>query len=525
MKFSRCLESRNIAIPIALFLIALLFRLPRLFSLDVWFDEVVLLLQIKESFAGIWEFCKLDNFPPLYPWLLKIWNHFFPGINSLRFFSAVLGALTPLAAYFWGRAMSGGKTGLILGAFCAISLPLIYYSQMIRMYSLFPFFACLSLIGFFEGMRTNHWRYWILAGVANLCGFYTFLFMVFLIEAQIVVLILENRANWSKYLRPTVVHIPVFIIMALWLVPMLQRFRSVSHDFLELATPLVEFFKIWVFFGTAKVEFSGYYQVVLLLNLPLLLGFLFGLAKFPSDKKIRYSIILLGVPLLTVLILSALGRSIFFTRYFLFLMPVYAYIAVSGWLGFCRSSVKRLGISFVFVAAAAALLYYYIHFFDEHREYQFVGPQTGGTPTEGHPFSKIRDTLQREFQGGEAVIHFSHLAGRSFTFFTSIYYHQRALPEYLFSEVEIPDYFGSQYLKLGDRIRSLQDLQPTPKGIWLISLAPAQVFRMNFEQIIENPPLKWMKEESLFKQLHNAGFQPVETYSFGKVSLVHFRRG
>lgn len=524
MKFARYLESRSITIAAVLFLSALLLRLPRLFSLDVWFDEVVLLLQIQKTFIGIWELCKLDNFPPLYPWLLKIWNHFLPGVASLRFFSAVLGALTPPAAYFWGRTMGGKKTGLLLGVFCAISLPLIYYSQMIRMYSLFPFFACVSLIGFFEGMRTHQWRYWILTGAANLCGFYTFLFMIFLIEAQIVVLFWEYRSNWSRYIRPAVVHLPVWIIMALWLIPMLVRFRRVSHDFLELAAPSVELFKVWLFFGTAKVEFGGHYPAVLLLNLPLSVGFLFALAKFPSEKKIRYSIALLGIPLLTVLILSQWGRSIFFSRYFLFLMPVYAFMSIVGWLECRRPGLKQWGTSLVFVAAGAALLYYYVHFFAEHREYQFVGPQADRTPAEGHPFLKIRDTLQQEFQDGEAVIHFSHLAGRSFTFFTSIYYHQRSLPEYVFSEVEIPDYFGSQYLEPGDRIRSLQDIQPTPKGIWLISLAPAQVFQMNFDRLVENPPLKWMLEESLFRQLYEAGFHINETYSFGKVSLVHFRR-
>jgi hypothetical protein len=524
MKPVRYLESRSTAIPIALFLFALLLRLPRLFSLDVWFDEVVLLLQIQKTFAGIWEFCKLDNFPPLYPWLLKVWNHFFPGANSLRFFSAVLGALTPPAAYCWGRAMGGKKTGLLLGAFCAVSLPLIYYSQMIRMYSLFPFFACLSLVGFFEGIRTNQWRYWILAGAANLCGFYTFLFMIFLIEAQLIVLFWEYRTNWSRYIRPVVVHIPVFIIMALWLVPMLQRFRSVSHDFLELASPLVEFFKVWMFFGTARVEFGGVYPAVLFLNLPLCIGFLLGLTKFPSEKKIRYSILILVIPLLTVLVLSLSGRSIFFSRYFLFLMPVYAYVAISGWLGCRRQSLQRLGTALLFVSAVTALSYYYVRFFEEHREYQFVGPSADRTPAEGHPFTKIRDTLQREFQAGEVVIHFSHLAGRSFTFFTSIYYHRRALPEYVFSEEAIPDYFGSQYLETGDRIKSLQDIRPTPQGVWLVTLAPAQVFRTNFEQLIENPPLKWMQEESLLKQLYDAGFQEKDSYSFGKVSLVHFRR-
>jgi len=63
-------DDRKVAL--LLFLIAFAFRLPRLFKLDVWFDEAVILLESRRSFSQIWSYCKTESMPPLYFWLLKV---------------------------------------------------------------------------------------------------------------------------------------------------------------------------------------------------------------------------------------------------------------------------------------------------------------------------------------------------------------------------------------------------------------------------------------------------------------------
>ena len=163
-----------------LFIAALLFRLFRLFDLDVWFDEVAILLQLDMSFGEIWNFCKIENFPPFYPWIAKAWNYIFPGDQSLRLLSAIIGALVPPAAYFLGKEVKDQKFGILLGFACVVSLPLIYYSQVVRMYGLFVLLGCISYTSFIRGMKTNEWKYWVLTAFANLLAFYTFLFAVFI---------------------------------------------------------------------------------------------------------------------------------------------------------------------------------------------------------------------------------------------------------------------------------------------------------------------------------------------------------
>ena len=115
-----------------LFSLALGIRSVQLFSLDLWFDEVVLLFQVKMSYAQIWRFCQNENFPPLFPWLLKAWYSIFPGENSLRFFCALMGALTPPAAYFLGKEIQNRRLGWLLGLACVLSIALTVLAIVTR---------------------------------------------------------------------------------------------------------------------------------------------------------------------------------------------------------------------------------------------------------------------------------------------------------------------------------------------------------------------------------------------------------
>jgi 4-amino-4-deoxy-L-arabinose transferase-like glycosyltransferase len=506
-----------------LFAVALAIRLIKLNALDVWFDEVVLLFQIKMSFGEIWTFCQNENFPPLFPWLLKTWNGFFPGESSLRLFCALLGALTPAAVYFLGREVQDRRLGWILGALCVLSVTLVYYSQMIRMYTILPALACLSVTGFLRGVKTDRLGVWIFTAVVNLVGFYIFLFFLLLVFAESLALIWFRRKNLKLLFRPLIAHLPTMIVMLLWVGVMLQRYTDVKIFFLELELSK-EFFKTWVFFGTAKMDFGNSYLAVAILNIPLLLGFIAAVIFAPRKMQHLALLILFAVPILIALAISLAGQSIFFGRYFIFLLPLYLCLAVGGWLSLPRRSVQVAGVVAIFITMTWTLGYYFTHYLEaHHKEYNFAVPHEVNQPGDGHALSHANDYLQQHIAGDEVVIHCSNPVDRVFSFFPSIYYNQRSLREYLYSADRIPNYFGNQYMLPGDQIRSFQEIAPSTTGVWLVTFDPPQLLTDPAYRLAYQGRNLWLNQENLPQQLTEAGFTPQNTLTWGRVTVIHYR--
>jgi len=507
-----------------MFLLALILRCARLFDLDIWFDEVVLLFQIEGSFVDIWNYCKLDNFPPLFPWLMKLWSVFFPGENSLRVFSALLGSLTPPVAYLLGKELLDRKVGWLLGIVCCISAPLLYYSQMIRMYALFPFFTSLSLIGFLRGLKTNDWKYWILVSVTNLLSFYTFVFTLFLTLIEFIILFWLFRNKLSRLIRPITAHIPSFILILLWVVPLFNRFNELQKSFWLDPISLADFVKLWFFLGTGS-DFNNRYIVTFLLNLAFLAGFIAGMWSLKKSESLKITAAVFFGVILVVYLLSLLGQSFFYKRYFLFLLPFYLVIIIAGWTELPSTYLRKLGLVALFLSLLLTLSYYYIYYFDYHAEYfNSITNEIRPEKFDGHAISKTAKMIAEKIQEDEVIVHYSRPQLRSFTFFPSIYYQKRSLPEYIYSASEIPQYFGGQYLQEGDQIKSLSDFDLMPGGIWMVTLDSPETFsRFNTSKIFDLR-MSWIREENFVGEILGAGFFQQEISKIGAVSTIHFRK-
>jgi len=508
---------------ILLFLSALVLRCFRLFDLDVWFDEVVLLFQVKGSFADIWNYCKLDNFPPLFPWLMKLWSIIFPGENSLRVFSAILGSFTPPAAYLLGRELWGNRFGWLLGILCCFSPPLIYYSQMIRMYTLVPSLACLSIYGLLRAFETNYWRYWALTAISNLLGFYVFSFMLLLTMVEVVILIWKFKFKIKNIIRFLIVHIPVLFLISAWLGPLIFRYKHIKESFWIPPASKEELIKLWIFFGTGT-DFGDRYLIALLLNLPFLLGFIIGLRNLRNNASIRLVVILFISVIAIVYVFSLIGQSLFFKRYFLFLLPVYFGIVFSGWLKIKNKCLRNCGLYITLASLLLSVVYYYFDYYEYHAGWGFITPHTATERGEGHAISKAARILVDEIQENEVIVHYSSEPLGSFSFFPMIYYHNRSLPEYIYSRNMIPQYCGQQYLRPGEWIRTLQDLNPSPSGIWVVTMNPIEEFFLDADKSANEKGYRWMSEINLPIELKEEGFIKRETMHVGALIIVHMRR-
>jgi uncharacterized membrane protein len=519
-KRSRCAEVGILAV---LFLLAMAFRWPRLSSLDLWFDEVALLFQTKMSFAQIWIFCRDENFPPLYGWLLKAWGYIYTSDNWFRFLSTLLGALIPPAAYVLGREVHSRKLGLWTSPLLIASLPLIFYSQIIRMYSLWVLMACISYIGLILALKTNDWKYWVLMAAANLVAFYTFLITSIIIMSEILILILYYRKNLSRYFRFILSHLPAFLVMGLWCATLLQRYNKVGEyvtDHLHLGSML----NVWTYFGTGRA-FQYDKLSTILLNLPLLAGLLLGIPRWKKDQYVLVAGLILAIGSGVITAISLFGHSMFFPRYLLFLLPLYILLALYGWLELPWKRIRLTGLFLVSSVTLSALIVFYFHYIEVNEVFRYEGQFTSIPGDDGRSISRLARILSDSLKPGEVIVHYTNPDVRqtTFSFFSSLYYHNRSLPEYIYSTKPVPIYCGGQYIHAGEWIKSVQDFKSPPTGIWVVTLnrppklldyssPESQAFR------IRHP--RW--RDDLPQELYNAGYRYHEVITDYSLSAIHF---
>lgn len=508
---------------VLLFFIALGVRLVRLFDLDLNFDEVVLLFQIDKSFAGIWNACKADNFPPLFPWMLKIWGSVCRTDAWFRLFAALLGATAAPAAYFLGKEIFNRRLGWLPGLGTALSVSLIAYSQFVRMFSLQPLLAVLSVFWFIRALRSNRWIYWLLTAVTNLIGFYIYIFTIFLFAGELLVLIVYYRLDIKRYFRPFIASIPFFIGVMIWLIPALTRYAAMqSEGFWTVPFAPEEAIKVWVFLGTGN-DFRNHYLLTYLLNLPLLIGFVLGLIYSLKNEALRIVIAIFAVVGFILIATSFFGQSFFSKPYFIFVLPFYLTVVFAGWLNVKKVLWRRIGWIYLGLSFIVALSYYYYDFYLTKEFWGFVRPRPYAEANEGHCLTTMVKDLAARLGKGDVIVHYSDPDNRFRSFFPAVYYDHRVFPEYIYSQKELSQFNGRQYEQPGDRITSLQDLQPLPKGIWLVTLVDADDFFDKDVLAGRKHPL-WVYQENFPGELAAAGYHVAEKIHHGGLTALYYVR-
>jgi uncharacterized membrane protein len=520
-KLLRYIERDSVAL-LALFILALITRLIRLFSLDLGFDEVVLLFQADHTFGEIWNLCKLDNFPPLFPWLVKLWLKIDPSVSWFRLLGALLGSLTPPAAYLLSKEILNKRTAWVVGIATVLSVSLISYSQMVRMFCIQPYFVLLSIFWFIKALQTGKFRYWMLTCLMNLLGYYVYIFMIFIFAGEFLVLLSVNKFNWKKYQVPFIAHIPFFIGVVIWLIPVLQRLDSAKEGFWVPPLSGIEYILVFIFWGTGS-DFRNSYFITAILNLSLFSGFFLGIVTLRKNFGLKVVLVIFITVILLLSSTALLGQSFFERRYLLYLLPLYLIIVCAGWQNQNSTVWRQIATGFVIISLILSLCYYYVDYYQMHSYYAFIRPLPKAEPGEGHFLSDVVNQVATQIDSSEVIIHYLNPPSRIRTFYASVYYHHHRFSEHLYSKSEITQYNGRQYLEPGAWIKTLYDLNPLPEGIWLITLDNPEFF--SDPQILTGAkPPRWISQENLPLEMINEGYQQVNLTTRGNVSAIHYRR-
>jgi len=169
-----------------------LVRCHRLDEISYWFDESFCWKMITFSWSELWGRVALDNHPPLYFFLLKLWvTAFGDSAVAMRSLSILCGTLTILGAFALVRQVQASANlqpdpvpAFVAAGLVALSPAQIDWSQQVRMYSLGACLALWSSWCLLRVLTRPEWRssvgYVLLASALT----YTHYYGLFIVVAQ-----------------------------------------------------------------------------------------------------------------------------------------------------------------------------------------------------------------------------------------------------------------------------------------------------------------------------------------------------
>lgn len=164
----------SVAIPVALFVAAVLLRFYQLGAESFWFDEIIMVHVTNQDTASLLSQLFSSARAPLYPLLGHLWIQLFGTSEAaVRSLSAVCGSISVPLMFVVGRRLFNEKVGIISAAVMLLSPFQVYYAQEFRYYALTTLIALLSILALVEALDTGKWLTFVLFGLTGVAMFYT----------------------------------------------------------------------------------------------------------------------------------------------------------------------------------------------------------------------------------------------------------------------------------------------------------------------------------------------------------------
>lgn len=157
-----------------------LLALPTMGKASIWFDEAFSAYISHFSFADIAKYTALDVHPPVYYWLLKLWQiPFGSTATSVRSLSLVFAGIAVIFGFLLVRRLFGRKAAVLSLLFMMLSPMLLRYSREARMYTLDAAIVLAATYTYVVALKSRRWAPWIVYGLLVTLGMWTHYFTVF----------------------------------------------------------------------------------------------------------------------------------------------------------------------------------------------------------------------------------------------------------------------------------------------------------------------------------------------------------
>jgi len=323
---------RDVAVAVALILLAAVLRAPLLLNTFVDHDEIstVWISLAPTLDEARWRMF-LEGNPPLLFAMLGAWARFFQGDSMImQRLVAVWASLLALPlVYVLGRRLGSAALGLVAMALLAVNPFLLAFSPLVRQYALVVCLSALSLVALTGALRGNRWG-WPLVALVNVALVYTHYYGVWLVAAEGLYLLLAalRSRKWRAFVGQGLAACGVpALALAPWLLYALPRQSTTVANIWDKIerwpNPLQVVANAWVAFtvgiavdGRIGAVLAGVVAVALLVALvvgrpplpPLLVVVTLGTLTFGALVVLRapyYSSRYFAVALVPVLMLVA----------------------------------------------------------------------------------------------------------------------------------------------------------------------------------------------------------------------------
>lgn len=152
-----------------------------------WFDEIITVSIAQKPLREMWTYLAAENHPPLHYYLVHGWMALFgPGEIAVKLSSVLAGAAGIVMTGLFARRLFGARAGLVAAGLSALSTFQIFFSSEARMYAWLYLFGVISLLSFWEIMRSPSWKWYLLWMVSTSAALYTHLGGVFALITEVV---------------------------------------------------------------------------------------------------------------------------------------------------------------------------------------------------------------------------------------------------------------------------------------------------------------------------------------------------
>ena len=305
-----------------------------------WFDEIITVAIARKPLHEMWAYLAVENHPPFHYYLIHGWMSLFgSGEIAVKLSSVLAGAAGIAVTGIFARRLFGVRTGFTAAGLVALSTFQIYYSSEARMYAWLYFFGVVSLMSFWEIIRSSaSWKWYLVWIVSTCAALYTHLGGVFVPVVEVafwVACSLYGRAQTRKgthdgYQLPHISFRAAAVMMAgaclAWLPWIVVFVREKAQTFnrnawffwIEPANPfLMEASRQFFFF----VNYSDFIELcswifVVMVFAPAFLSIHRNdehkyTVQFSMDLPTLYAIIIFIIPLLIGLLVNILVVKIY----------------------------------------------------------------------------------------------------------------------------------------------------------------------------------------------------------------------
>ena len=194
-------------------------------------DEATTVIECQKTLSSIVGWAGEDYHPPFYYFLVSIVYHLFgDSVRAFTILSLVPLLVTILVTRFFVCKEFGYLSGIIYVLFWGMMPQSVYNLAEVRMYSWGGLFLSLSLLSFYNIVKRDLARDWVLFGLFSIIGAYTHYFVLVHVAFFYVVLFLHQLIKKS-YKNFLIVAICAVVLYLPWLANVFRATQKAAESF------------------------------------------------------------------------------------------------------------------------------------------------------------------------------------------------------------------------------------------------------------------------------------------------------